>query len=186
MSQENEISNANELMSVGQSFDSKQYARDILAATKNGEVNPLKAYTVVKRMENIAKTVLEDKEFKKLGLDEVEKHLSGNQKTIELYSAKISKAVTYTYFEFQDCGHPVWDELDKIEKIVKEAKKLIEEELKLLIPKETSQIGLGITNDTKQIVVEKVPMLQWLDNEDQVTVQAPKKIQQIGIKFLKV
>ena len=186
MADENEISNANELMSVGQSFDSKQYVRDILAATKNGEVNPLKAYTVVKRMEKVAKEVLEDKEFKKLGLDEAEKYLSGNQKSIELYSAKIMKAVTYTYFEFKDCGHPVWDELNRIEEEVKAKKKVIEEELKLLILKETTQIGLGITNDTKTIVVDKVPMLQWFENEDQVVVKAPKKIQQIGLKFMKI
>lgn len=186
MENNEEISNINELMSVTQSFDSKQYVRDILAATKNGEINALKAYTVIKRMEKVSKEVLEDKEFKKLGLDEIEKHLSGNQKTIELYSAKISKAVTYTYFEFQDCGHIVLEELNKIEAQIKEAKKLIEEELKLLIPKENSQMSLGIVNDTKTIVVEKIPVLQWLDNEDQIIVKAPKKIQQIGIKFNKI
>lgn len=186
MSQEEEVSNVNELMNVSQSFDSKQYVRDILSAVKHGEVNALKAYTVIKRFEKVAKEVLEDKEFKSLGLEEAEKHLSGNQKSIELYSAKIIKAVTYTWFDFSECNHPQLTELYAIQEQVKAAIKNIEEELKLLIPKETTQIGLGIQSDSKDIVIKGMPALVILEHEDQVTVTAPKKVQQIGLKFMKI
>lgn len=186
MNHEQEISNSNELLNVSQSFDSKQYVRDILSATKNGEIDALKAYTVVKRLEKIAKDVLEDKEFKKLGLEAARKYMAGNSRTIELYSAKISEAVTYTYFDFSECGHPQLDELYKIQEQVKAAIKVIEDELKSLIPKETTQIGLGIMNDSKDIVIKGMPQLTIAEHEDQITVKAPKKIQQIGLKFMKI
>lgn len=183
---ENEISNSNELMSLSQSFDSKQYIRDITFAIKNGEISALGGYTVLKRFQKIAEEVFKDKEIKDLALAEAEKYLVGNNKSVELWSAKITKAATYTYYDFSECNHPVLDELYKIKKEVEESIKSIEEELKLLIKPEGKQTELGIGLDTKQIIVEKMPFLQWIENEDQVTVQAPKKIQQIGLKYMKI
>ena len=184
-----EISNVNELMSVVKPFQSAQYARDIVASVLNGEVDPLAAMTVVKRFEKVAKTVLENEQFKSLAAAEAYKHLSGTQKTFSIYSATISRGALSTKYDFSECGHPVLTQLYEIQKEVAEAIKLYENELKLLIPKDDSKIGeetLGIPSGQKEIVVDRMPMLKWEENQDQVTVKAPKKMQALGIKYMKV
>lgn len=183
MNKEDEISNSNELMNISQSFDSKQYIRDISSSIKNGEVNALAAYTVLKRMAKIAEELFKDKEVKQLALDEFDKHPG---KSLEAWSAKIIKAATYTYYDFKECNHPQLDELYKIQKQVENDIKNLEEELKLLIVPETSQIGLGIASDSKDIVIKQMPNYGYIEHEDQITVHAPKKIQQMGLKFMKV
>src|SRR4051812_38872725 len=110
-----EISNVNELMSVTKPFTSDQYVRDILSGVLNGHVEPLAAMTVVKRFEKVAKKVLENEQFKALAVAEAEKHLAGNTKSFQLYSATICKGATYTTYDFTNCGHPVLAELYKIQ-----------------------------------------------------------------------
>lgn len=179
----NEISNSNEIMNLSQSFDSKQYIRDIKSSVINGEVNALQAFTVLKRMAKISEELTKDKDIKQLALDEFDKHPG---KSLEAWSAKIIRAATYTYFDFSECNHPQLNELYDIQKRVEADIKNLEEELKLLIPKETTQIGLGIVSDSKDIVIKQMPSYGYVEHEDQVTVNAPKKIQQIGLKFMKV
>lgn len=167
-------------------FDSKVYIEGIRSKILGGEVNPLAAFTIVKRMAKVGEEILQDKEIKKLALNEAEKHLSGNQKTFQLYSATISKAATYTYYDFKECNHPVLEALKSIEEEVKIRIKQIEDELKLLILSDQAQVSLGIKEDTKTIKVEKIPFIKWEETEDEVVVKAPQKIQQIGLKFNKI
>jgi len=167
-------------------FNTKDYIEKIKKAMIEGEVNPLSAFVVVKRMSKVGEEILKDKELKKLALEEAEKHLSGTQKTFNLHSANISKGVTYTWYDFSECNHPVLNQLYSIQKEVKERISLIEEELKLLILNEKQQMTLGVGADSKTIKVEKVPFLKWEDNEDEVTVFPPQKIQDVGLRFNKI
>lgn len=167
-------------------FDSKAYIQKIKDGIINGEVNALSAFTIVKRMAKVSEEVLKDENVKKAANDEADKHLSGNQKSFTLHGATICKAATYTYYNFSECNHPVWNELKKIETEVKDRLKLLEEELKLLIIPDNKQHTLGIGLDSKSIVVESMPFLKWEANEDQVVVNAPKKIQQMGLKYMKI
>lgn len=180
-----ELSNINELMSVTKPFSSAQYARDILVGTKNGEVNPLDAMIVVKRFEKVAKICLEDQVFKDLASDEADKYLSGSTKSFEKASAIISKGATYTIFDFSECGHSELDALYKIEAEVKVHIKNLEDELKLLVPKAGSE-DFSIKSDKKEVLITKIPFLNWASTEDQVTVKAPQKFQRTGLKFNKV
>lgn len=181
-----EISNVNELMSVTKTFNSSQYVRDITTAVKLGEVNPLAAMAVIKRFEKIAKKCLEDQEFKDLATNEAEKHLAGNAKSFQMYSATICKGATYTTFDFSGCGHPILDELYKIEEKVKVEIKRYEDELKLLVTDNVKVDDLGIASDSKEIVVDRIPVFNYIANEDQVMVKAPIKYQKMGIKFMNV
>lgn len=174
------------IASVVTTFDSKTYIERIKSDIKEGRVDPLAAFIVVKRMFKVGEDILQDKEIKAIALAEAEKHLSANTKTFSLYSATISKAATYTWYDFTECGHPVLEQLKKIEEEVKLRIKLLEDELKLLILSDSAQMTLGVKDDTKTIKVEKIPFLRWEDTEDEVVVRAPQKMQQIGLKFNKV
>lgn len=174
------------LIKVSTPFNSKDYIGKIKELILGGHVDPLAVYTVLKRMNKISETIFEDKQIKQIVLDEADKHLSGNTKSFDLYSAKICKMPTYTWYDFNGCGHPVLEELYKIQKEVAARIKQIEDELKLLIVKETTQIGLGILDDSKAIVVEAVPELAWINSGETLRVQAPKKLQTIGLKFMKI
>ena len=181
--QETNLQNISNLITT---FDSKSYMANIKSNVIEGNVNPLAAFTVLKRMAKVSEELLKDTEIKKLANDEADKHLSGSQKTFTLHGATISKAATYTWYDFDGCGHTVYDELKKIKLEVEERMKLMEEELKLLIVPESKQHTLGVGMDTKSIIIERIPTLTWLDTEDQITVQAPVKHQTIGLKFMKI
>lgn len=175
------------LVSATVPFSSKSFIESIKTAIKEGNVNPLAIYTVLKRNNKVAEEIFEDKEISAIVLNEAEKYLSGNQKSFKLYGATICKMAVHTWYDFSGCGHPVLDELYKIRQEVEARIKALEEELKLLIPKETKgQMSFGIQGDTKTIVVEKMPFLRFEDSDDQVVVQAPKKIQREGLKFMKI
>ena len=177
----------NALMKVGTPFDSKQYIEGIKHSIKEGLVDPLAVYTVLKRMNKISEEIFKDKDIKDIVNNEADKHLSGNTKTFNLYSATITKMAVYTTYDFKGCGHPVLDELYKIQEEVKERIKNIEEELKLLIPKtDNTKIGFGIEDSGKAIIVENIPELVLVNSGETVRVQAPQKIQQIGLKFMKI
>lgn len=183
LNQEKELQN---IANVITTFDAKSYIDKIITSIKSGNINPLSAFTIVKRMAKVSEEILKDKEVKKLAIDEANKYLGGNQKTFQLHGATISKAATYTWYDFSECNHPVLDELYKIQNEVKDRIKLLEDELKLLIVPETKQATLGVGMDTKSIVVESIPFLKWEQTEDQVVVHAPKKNQDIGLKYMKI
>lgn len=183
----NEPSNLNQLMSVVQPFSSRQYARDIVQGVKDGNVNPLAAMVVVKRCAKVAEIALKDEQFKAIAADEAYKHLSGNQKTFEIYSSTISRGATSTKYDFSECGDIVLEELYKIQEYVKAEVKKREEKLKLLIVNETGKIGeFGIDADSEDIVIKQMPKFMWEAHDDQITVKAPRKMQTLGIKFMKV
>lgn len=74
----------------------------------------------------------------------------GNKKTIELMGAKITAGAVRTWYTFEECNDPLWNELNRLEKKLSELRKKREEELKALIPPD-NQLELGIQN--KQILV---------------------------------
>lgn len=172
------------LVQTGTVFDKKQTVDTFKALIKEGNVDPLAPYTVLKRMQKVAEEVFEDKEVQKIINDEADKHLVAGKKSFNLYSAQICKTAVYTYYDCKNCGHPVLDQLYKIQETVEGAIKQIEAELKLLIPDEKK--GFGIQNDTKQIVVEQIPFLKWEPTDDIAIVRAPEKIQKIGLKYMKI
>lgn len=166
-------------------FDSKSFVEQIKKNVLSGNIDPLAAFTVIKRMNKVSEEILKDNEIKTLAENEADKYLVGSAKKFDFYGANISKRTTYTWYDFSECGHPVLEQLYQIQKEVKESIKLLEDELKLLIKPE-GKMTLGIENTDKQIVVNKIPFLKWEDTDDQVTVKAPQKISQIGLFFNKI
>jgi hypothetical protein len=179
-----------DLVSVSTPFKVDDFIEAAKTSIKQGTSDPLAVYTVLKRMSKISEEIFKDNEIKDIVLNEADKYLSGSKKSFDLYSATICKMPTYTYYDFSGCNDPELETLYKIQKEVALRIKLKEDELKELIPKkENTQIGLGLVNDTKEIMVDLIPVFGYneADNKGElITVKAPKKIQNIGLKFMKL
>ncbi len=158
----------------------------------SGDINALEGFTVIKRMHKVAEEVLKDEKVKDAALKEYNKY-SGETKTGSLvkYGATILNTSVYTWYDCTGCGHPVLDALYAIDKEVKARIKLLEEELKLMIPKDEYKAGatpgLGIPNTDKNVLIEAIPKLEWIDGGGEVaTIKRPKKMQTMGLKYMKL
>lgn len=185
-------SSASQLLDVRQPVNTKDIINGIIDNIKSGNVNALEAYTVVKRMGKVSEKVLEDKEIKELADKEFDKYVGEIKggKSLQRYGASISKSAIHTFYDFSDCNH---DELNAWYQIVEQAKQRIEQieaELKLLVPKDDYKAGaipgLGIQNNGKQVVFEKLPKLIMEDYVEVGHVEPPRKVQKIGLRYNKL
>lgn len=182
----------NNLLDVRQAFNSKEVIENIKNNIINGTVNPLEGFTVLKRMAKVAEEVLKDDDIKRMASDEFDKYSAeAKGKSILLHSAQICKMATYTYYDFKDCKHEILDALYEIQEIVKHQIKVVEDELKLLVPKDDgfkagAIPGLGIENTAKSVVFERFPKLIWEDYGVVGQVEQPRKVQTIGLKYMKL
>lgn len=192
MEQDKIISNAQQLLDVRNPINTKDIIQNIKDNINNGNVNPLEAYSVLKRMSKVVEAIIDDEDIKNKASIEFDKYASElkGKKSIEVYGAQICKMPTYTWYDFTQCGHPTLDALYEIQKVVKDQIKLIEDELKLMIPKDDykpgSIPGFGIESTTKQKLIETIPELIWNEINEVVPIEQPKKIQKIGLKYMKL
>jgi hypothetical protein len=186
--EQNAIQVTNDLIDSGRFINAEHYINSIKLAIKEGHVDALKAYTVIKRMAKIADEVKDDAYVKECAMTVLERHLSGNQKSVSLYGAKIIKAATYTYYDFSGCGHDVLDELYHIKKTVDMHIKAFEDELKKTIPPESKQVSVefGIESTTTKFELREFPKLTWEGYGVVKDVHFPKKIQKMGMKFMQI
>ena len=96
---ETEINSQNSINLIDNTtlINAKEFIEIIKQEIKSGNVNPLQGLTVIKRMAKIAEEVSKDEEIKESASKELDKHLAGNTKSIQLYGATICKAATYTF-----------------------------------------------------------------------------------------
>lgn len=153
-------------------------AQTIGEAIKNGEVNPAEVGVALKKFHKLYEEVNKDKEVKDIIFTETEKYKEGNKKTIELMGAKITIGSVRTWWEYNECQDPYWNELDSIEKQIKELKKARETQLQATVP---INPGLGIPAST--LIIDKLPKLEWEDSGDIVTIVPPIKKSTEGLKY---
>lgn len=168
----------------------KDIINDISEKIINGEINACYAGVVLKRMAKVVEEVYKLPAVKNKIVDETKRYIEGTPKGEKIFGANILYCATSTNYDFKECGHIVLDELYKIQEKVEEEIKLIEAELKLMIPTkstmETKDGVLGIKDTTKEIVISKMPSLVWETNDDIVRVKPPVKYQRMGLKFMKI
>lgn len=191
--QENEIkNNTMSLLDVRQPVSTKDVISNIIDNVKNGHVNPLEAFTILKRMAKVSEEVLEDEDIKRMARTEFSKYTPEKKgtKSIVVFGASISESATYTWYDFKDCKHDVLDALYEIQEIVKNQIKNIEDELKLLIPKDDYKAGsipgFGIQSTATSKVFQHLPKLVWEEYGVIGDVEPPKKIQTIGLRYNKL
>lgn len=186
------VSNAQALLDVRTPVMASEIIKSIKDNVKEGKVNPLEAYTVLKKMKKVSEEVLEDEDIKRMAETEFEKYTPEKKgsKTITVFGAGIVKCPTYTWYDFKQCGHIQLDALYEIQEHVKSEIKRIEDELKLMIPKDDykpGQIpGFGIENTTRQMMIEHIPAIIYKEINEVVPVEPPKKIQNLGLKYMKL
>lgn len=168
------------------------FSKVIKSAILGGEVDAAKAGIVLKKMNKVSEELLKDKQVKDVILESTERYLGG-QKTAVVFGATITRAAVWTGYDFKDCGHPVLNKLVVIQKQVETAIKLLEEELKLMVKEDNTDIvpnspefTLEIPDNTKSIIVEKMPDLVWNGDGEVVKVKPPIKRQTIGLKYSKI
>ncbi len=179
----------NEILDIRQN---DKLTKDIIQDTSdkilNGEVNAAHAGVVIKRMAKIAEEILKNKAVKDAIYKETEKYIQGGEKNI--FGASISISPTYTFYDFKDCGHVQLNELYSIQEQVKECIKNIEDELKLMVSTKSTLINtdgiLGIKDTSKEVVINGMPYFEFKSCDDIVRVQAPIKVQSIGLKYNRV
>ncbi len=184
---EDDNQNVGFLFDIRQPFNSKDVIENIIDNVVEGRIEPTKVGVILKRMEKVSKAVLENKKVKEIINDSFDKYMTGTTNSVKLYSATIVKMPVWTGYNFDDCGHPELNELYKIQKEVEDRIKGIEEELKLMIPKvEKNQVGLGIKDTGKTVLIEAMPKLIWEESGEALRIEAPKKLQKIGLKYMKI
>lgn len=183
---EKSISTMN-FLDVRQPFKVQEVIDNVKSNILEGNVNPLEAFTVLKRMAKISEEVIKDANVKRMAEEEIDKYVNTKQKSVQLFSATITKCPTYTWHDYSECGHDVLNKLMEIQKEVALSIKAIEEELKLMVVSEQKQAALfGLENTNKDIIFAKIPSLVWDDYGIVGSVAPPRKIQTIGLKYMKI
>lgn len=164
----------------------KQLSNVIKSSLLEGEGNAAKLGVVLKRMEKLHKEVTSDESCKEAILEETRKYME-NGKSAEILGAVISERATKTWYDFNECGHTEYDDLCRIEEFVKNRKKEIEAELKLLIPDTKKSINsFAIKKSSKSIIIENTYKLEEVPLGDVVDVKPPQKLQSSGLVYTKV
>lgn len=157
----------------------EEVVESIVAQVKSGEINPLEYAIFIKRAEKVCELVGKNEELKEIFKEEADKHVAGGVKTFKVFGTKITVGSVHTSFDFKPCNHPEWNALDEAERAIKERKKNLEAELKLMI-NESGQIG---SIKTKSVVVETIPKLTDVAMGEICEVNPPHKFQKMGIKI---
>lgn len=180
---------SNNLLDVRNVVPTADIIKNICDSIMEGRIDPVEAAVILKRMSKTAEEVYKNPQVKQTIENAFDKYFSGT-KTVEVFGARVVKCPVYTSYDYSECGHPQLDEINKIIEQLLHEKERIENELKLLIPlseyKAGQTPGFGIPSDNKDVIIPKMPKLDWIDDGEVVNVKAPKKVQKIGLKYMKI
>lgn len=158
-------------------LDHASFAKDLITAIKEGQVDPLMAHIFLKRIEKIQDILKDDKEVKELIKTEASKHeLDG--KTFAFMGAKLQLTSVHTAYKFEECNDILWTNLNEIFERVKAMKTERETFLKAAFPEKSSLFGVV----SPKVVIDQLYTLEATDCGEEVTLNAPVKYQQQGVK----
>lgn len=156
--------------------------KDTVATIKDnlldGNLDGVKVGIVLKKLAKISDELLKDPEVKDAIYKDSVKYLGET-----ILGGKISESATSTWYDFSICEHPELNQLYEIQTAVKERIKQLEEELKLLIPKDQKiKTGVfGVQATKKPIVVEYYYNLSQEPSGEIIECDPPIKRQSMGI-----
>lgn len=145
----------------------------------------------IKYATKLLEDLLDNKEVKEKIQRDTSNYLQRNQ-TKEILGSKVQEAAVYTVYDFSECNHSEYSELVEIENYIKNRKKEIEKELtdfcKSLEKQDGKLFNQGSlkieTTPTKSIIKEFDHKLVTIANKSDIDeVEAPKKIQKMGLKY---
>lgn len=103
------------------------FAKGIIQSVKNGDANPLEALVMMRALQLLSKEVID--QIEENILNEANRY---NEKTIEIYGAKIDKCDVKTEYLYETSGDSQWEELDAEIKGLTERRKEREEFLRAI------------------------------------------------------
>lgn len=179
--QENELA----IFSLDKAIDLKATVKTIADNILMGNVDECKAGIILKRMSKLHEEVLKVPGVKEAIIDDTILNLEKGKPT-RVFGATVSHAVVHTYFKFDGCNDPLWNELDNIVRNATALKKEREAYLKTLIPTISNLVPMGIRKTDKTEIIEHLPKLIWEESGEVVEVSPPIKGQKMGVKYSKM
>lgn len=104
-----------------------KFAKGIIQSVKNGDANPLEALVMMRSLQLLSKEVIE--QIEENILNEANRY---NEKSIEMYGAKIDKCDVKTEYLYETSGDSQWEELDAQIRTLTERRKEREEFLRAI------------------------------------------------------
>lgn len=160
-------------------LDHIEFTNQLSNAILEGTVDPLTVQIFLKRIEAIQKALKDNKNIKEVTLKEASKHaVDGND--FSFMGAKVLIGAVHTAYDFSSCGDILWDNLNEVFNQVKEMKEEREAFLKAAFPEKTSKFGF---HSAPTVVVQHTYNLVQNDCGEEITLSAPIKKQQLGLKI---
>lgn len=157
------------LVQTGNNLSPAEVSKSIKQRVIDGDLNPLEVHASMKKLAKIVETITKDADLSPLVIEEADKH---GGKEFEAYGCRMTKAATYTSYDFKNCNHPTWNNLNRILSAVKAEMKKIEDEIKKLGPEQIMEV----------IDIEE-PRLVWDKGTGEIReVYPPEKFQSYGVK----
>lgn len=149
-------------------------AKEIAILIKNGHIDPIQMFLALKRVSKINELCLDsqkgDKELREIILNKVKNTLDGG-KSIDIYGANLRIQATGTNYDFSECGDSILNEMYKIQEELKGRIKQREDYIKVAVPADSTKLGI----QSKKIIQEGVPTLNWSEDEFEETIFPPIK-----------
>lgn len=163
--------------------------KDIIPQIQNaileGEIDAARAGIILRKYAKLHEEIYKGEmgeAVKDVVYEDTISHKEGNKATIELMGAKITAGAVRTWYDFEQCNDPLWSELERLEKIIKQLKKDREEELKMTIPS-SSSLELGLVNKSILVPYELKISKKDFTNPKVAQITPPVKRQIDGLKY---
>ena len=153
----------------------EEVSNTIITSILEGEVDPLQVHMFLKRIEKIAELVKTNKDVKEAVTKAASSHSS--DKAFDFMGASLKVGAVHTAYDFSECGDLLWNNLNEMVTKFTAMKKAREEQLKVAFPE---NIGFGFK--PPRMIIDHLYHVETVDCGEEVVLNQPKKIQQMGVK----
>ena len=153
----------------------EEVSNTIITSILAGEVDPLQVHMFLKRIEKIAELVKTNKDVKEAVTKAASSH--SLDKAFDFMGASLKVGAVHTAYDFSECGDLLWNNLNEMVTKFTAMKKAREEQLKVAFPE---NIGFGFK--PPRMIIDHLYHVETVDCGEEVVLNQPKKIQQMGVK----
>ena len=153
----------------------EEVSNTIINSILEGEVDPLQVHMFLKRIEKITELVKTNKDVKEAVTKAASLH--SPDKAFDFMGASLKVGAVHTAYDFSECGDLLWNNLNEMVTKFTAMKKAREEQLKVAFPE---NIGFGFK--PPRMIIDHLYHVETVDCGEEVVLNQPKKIQQMGVK----
>ena len=153
----------------------EEVSKTIIDSILEGAVDPLQVHMFLKRIEKITELVKTNKDVKEAVIKAASSH--SPDKAFAFMGASLKVGAVHTAYDFSECGDLLWNNLNEMVTKFTAMKKAREEQLKVAFPE---NIGFGFK--PPRMIIDHLYHVETVDCGEEVVLNQPKKIQQMGVK----